>query len=152
VTAERACDVTARDLERLAFRYAATLDNRDRAGFVALFAEDAVLTVLRRRRDAAEELSRWTGHAQLGLVPEGLKRHLRTLHLVGNRLYTASGDEAAGQVYCVAHHIDDNGAVPVDRVLYIRYRDTYSRLSGASWRFQERSVEIEWSHSSFAEI
>jgi ketosteroid isomerase-like protein len=152
MTDEPADDVTARDLERLAFRYAATLDNRDRAGFVALFAENAVLTVLRRRRDAAEILSRWTGHAELALVPEGLKRHLRTLHLVGNRLYDASGDEAVGQVYCVAHHIDDNGTVPVDRVLYIRYRDTYSRLSGTSWLIQERSVEVEWSQCSFAEI
>jgi hypothetical protein len=74
------------------------------------------------------------------------------LHLVGNRLYEASGDEATGQVYCVAHHIDDHGAVPVDRVLYIRYRDKYSGLSGASWRFQERCVEIEWSCCGFAEV
>jgi 3-phenylpropionate/cinnamic acid dioxygenase small subunit len=58
MTAEGVDEVTARDLERLAFRYAATLDNRDRAGFVALFAESAVLTVLRRRRGAAEVLSR----------------------------------------------------------------------------------------------
>jgi hypothetical protein len=152
MTTEPADDATARDLERLSFRYAATLDNRDRAGFVALFAEDAVLTMLRRRRDAAEVLSTWTGHAELGLVPEVLNRLLRTLHLVGNRLYEVSGDAVTGLVYCVAHHIDDNGPVPVDQVLYIRYRDKYRRLSGGSWRFQERSIEIEWSNSSFAEI
>ena len=52
----------------------------------------------------------------------------------------------------MAHHIDDNGAVPVDRVLYIRYRDKYWRGRGAEWLFEERSVEVEWSQCSFAEI
>jgi 3-phenylpropionate/cinnamic acid dioxygenase small subunit len=152
MTAEHADDMTARELERLAFRYAATLDNRDGPGFAALFAEKAVLTMVRRRRDADEVMSSWTGHAELAQIPEGLRRNLRTLHLVGNRLYEVAGDEATGQVYCVAHHIDDSGAVPVDRVLYIRYRDTYRRADGASWRFQERFIEIEWSQTSFAEI
>ena len=152
MTASGPDDVAARALERLAFRYASTLDERDQKGFAALFTENAVLTLVRRHRDAADELSRWTGHAELRLVPEGLKRHLRTLHLVGNRLYELSGDTASGRVYCVAHHIDDNGAVPVDRVLYIRYRDKYRRGRGAEWLFEERSVEIEWSQCSFAEI
>jgi hypothetical protein len=143
---------TVRSLEGLAFRYASTLDNRDRAGFVSLFTENAVLTVVRRRRESAEVISTRAGHAQLSLVPEGLKRYLRTLHLVANRRYEASGDVAAGQVYCVAHHIDDTGSVPVDRVLYICYRDKYCRTDSASWRFEERFVEIEWSQCNFAEI
>jgi hypothetical protein len=152
VTGDRVDDKTERELERLSFLYAGTLDNRDRAGFVALFAEDAVLTMLRRRRDADEVLATWTGHAELSLVPDRLEQSLRTLHVVANRLYEASGDVATGRVYCEAHHIDDDGAVPVDRILYIRYRDKYRRTDGTSWRFEERAIEIEWSTNTFVEI
>jgi 3-phenylpropionate/cinnamic acid dioxygenase small subunit len=84
---DRVDDMTERELERLSFLYADTLDNRDRAGFAALFAEDAVLTMLRRRRDGDEVLARWTGHAELSLVPDRLEQSLRTLHVVANRLY-----------------------------------------------------------------
>jgi hypothetical protein len=55
-------------------------------------------------------------------------------------------------VSCGAGNARGGEPVPVDPVLYVPYQDKYSRLTGASWRFQEHCVAFEGSHCSFAEI
>jgi hypothetical protein len=51
------------------------------------------------------------------------------------------GEEATGEVYCVAHHL--SSATPGegdDYVMYIRYLDAYVREAGDDWRITRRDV------------
>jgi hypothetical protein len=52
-----------------------------------------------------------------------------------------TGDQAAGKVGCVAHHIEGLEGERRDRVLYIRYTDAYTRSSGG-WRIARRELRV----------
>ena len=51
------------------------------------------------------------------------------------------GEQATGRVGCIAHHIEGTPEVPRDRVLYIRYQDTYGKSEGV-WEFTRREVWV----------
>jgi hypothetical protein len=138
-------------LRALSFRYAAGLDRRDLAMYLDVFEPDGVFEMF-ERDDLDTPLRRTSGHDEMGGNLRDLERLFRrTMHLVGNSLYEFHGDEARGEVYCVAHHL---GGVPpggTDYVMYIRYYDTYVRGSDGEWRIRTRRLVTEWTESLAAD-
>jgi hypothetical protein len=150
-------------LRDLAERYAAGVDQRDAELFLSAFRPDASLLVF-NPSDASDPSAR-RGLDELATVITLVARHHRTYHLIGNSRYEVAGDEATGEVYCVAHHVDSaDPADPADRadladradrasdhVMYIRYRDEYRR-EGDSWRIAERRVLVDWTATLPADL
>ena len=134
-----ATDVVA--LEQLVWAYARHVDRRDAERFVELFEPDATLRMVRRGHEEEPVQSR--GHRQLAKVVGALGRFDVTYHLVGNHTVHVAGDDATGEVYCVAHHLATDDAGCVDHVMHLRYLDRYHRTAGV-WRFAERETHVEW--------
>jgi len=127
------------ELRDLVDGYARACDRGDRSALEALFLPDATLTV---RRPGTDPFT-YEGAAALSEIVPKLSRYARTFHLVANHRCTVSGNEAAGEAYCEAHHVRTGGPVPVDVVLTIRYVDAYERAVDG-WRFAAREVQILW--------
>jgi hypothetical protein len=138
--------VTAADdlseIQQLSLRYASAVDRRDSEAFVVLFHPEARLDVF----EPGSEESRYTrqGHADLFEIPRLIARYPKTFHFVGNQLTEISGDEATGEVYCMARHLTPDAHGGTDFVMFIRYLDRYSRGEDRVWRFDERQVRIQW--------
>ncbi len=122
------------ELRALVDGYAVAADAGDADAFAALFAPDAVLVVV--GADGVER-SRYAGRDELATVPGKLARYDRTLHLVSTHAVEVgdAGDRATGVAYCEAHHL----AAGTDKVLFIRYDDTYTR-TGDRWLISSRTV------------
>lgn len=137
-----------RGLTELSYRYAAHADDRDFDALGELFTDDAVLVSGAGTRD---------GRAAILEAMRGLERYGRTFHLVGQVRLWVEGDGPHGETYCTAHHFttstegagDDHRVT--DRILSIRYHDTYVHHSGAhhsgahdsgGWRFARRVLDI----------
>jgi hypothetical protein len=153
----------------LSVAYAAAADARDGEGLASLFVEDGALVVPKLPTDLRPVVTR-AGHDALRQVAEVLRRYDRTFHLVSNARFEVAGDDASGEVQCVAHHVTaahrqsdaagSPGAAPpgtappgaapagtapagTDTVWFIRYRDRYRR-SGPAWRFVRRELHLQW--------
>src|SRR3989337_4740 len=87
-------------LRHLVDSYAAGCDRRDIDILRSCFAEGAVLTV--HRPDGPSSM---TAPDDLERIPTGLGRYDQTFHFVGNHRVELDGDEATGDVYCIAHHL-----------------------------------------------
>jgi ketosteroid isomerase-like protein len=131
-------------LRRLVDGYARAVDRRDVDAFLALFHPDAVLLVY-YAGEAAGPTTEARGHEALGLIPGRLgRRYPQTFHFVGNHLCDVQGDEATGEAYCLAHHLNDGPAGGTDYVMVIRYQDVYRRDGDGSWKFAQRKVLVDW--------
>ena len=130
------------EIRDLAARYASGVDRRDRDLFLSAFHPDARLAVY-SDSEADEPDSVRQGHEELGQVPSLITRYRRTFHFVGQHRCEIDGDEATGEVYCIARHLtpDDHGGT--DFVMHIRYQDRYRRDDGG-WRIAERRVLVDW--------
>jgi ketosteroid isomerase-like protein len=154
-------DVTAddRDVETadllairdLAYRYAAGVDRRDRTLFLSAFHPDATLTVVRIGPDGHEQDSVRTGHDELGTIPGIIARYDKTFHFVGNHRCVLDGDQATGEVYCTAHHLNPGLHGGTDYTMLIRYQDTYRRGSDGTWLIASRRVVVDWTEVQAAE-
>jgi ketosteroid isomerase-like protein len=144
---------TRHTLRSLAERYAQGVDRRDAATFVALFHDDAVITI----HDPSEstEPRELRGIERLAKIPEVIKRYAKTFHLLGQSTYEIGDREATGEVYCIAHHLtpDDTspeGAGGTDFVMYIRYEDTYRTDADGIWKFAHRRLRVDWTETRAA--
>ncbi len=88
----------------MSLAYAAAADARDGEALVSLFVEDGALVVPRYPVDMRPVVTR-SGPDALRQVAEMLGRYDRTFHLVGDARFSVEGDEASGEVQCVAHHV-----------------------------------------------
>ncbi|HET9609965.1 MAG TPA: nuclear transport factor 2 family protein [Acidimicrobiales bacterium] len=136
----------ADELHDLAVRYAAGADRRDGEMFAGAFLPGGRLRVF-DPPEAAEPRSDRQGHDALVGVPALLSRYERTFHLLGQASYELGpgGDEAEGEVYCLAHH-RLAGPPPTTVVMHIRYRDRYRR-AGGRWGIDERRVLVDWTET-----
>jgi len=125
------------ELRSLVDRYAVAADEGDGAAFGALFAPDAVLSVV--GADDVER-SRYEGPSAIATVPGKLGRYDHTLHLVSTHACQVDGDRATGVAYCEAHHRSGT----TDKVLFIRYDDRYVHADTGGWRFGSRTVRTLW--------
>jgi hypothetical protein len=125
----------------LALAYAHHADRREPELLATLFEPDGVLRMVRRDDEGNAVVSR--GRRHIASAVGGLRRFATTYHLVGNHLVDLAGDEATGEVYCVAHHITEQDGLRTDFVMFIRYRDRY-RCREDHWSFAERETYVEW--------
>src|ERR1700694_4885831 len=133
---------------RLAIRelveaYADCADRRDAKGQMSLFTADTPFVVYLNAKDPtpAQEL-----HSREELAPvfAELNKYDATTHFVGqNTIFTLTGDRAAGEAYCLAHHVTVDGGKRRLMVASLRYLDTFVKMDGA-WLFAERQLYVDW--------
>lgn len=130
-------------LADLVHRYAAGVDDRRFGDVVALFTDDAELTL----PDPPKSLEPVLVHRGRHAIAEALAAVgavERTGHAVVGEVYAAGPDpdSARGRIACIAHHWsrrDDHiGAV----VWHVRYDDAYTRTAGG-WRIARRVLTID---------
>jgi hypothetical protein len=134
--------------DRLAIRelieaYAHCADRRDGRGQMALFTADTHFVVYMDAKDPkpSQEL-----HSREALAPvfAELNKYQATTHFVGqSTLFALTRDRAAGEAYCLAHHVTVNGGKRSLMVASLRYRDTFVKMDGA-WLFAERLLYVDW--------
>lgn len=122
-------------LRHLVDTYAIGCDRRDIDLLRACFVEGGTNTVHWLDR----EPTTMTAPADLERIPTGLARYDQTLHFVGNHRVELAGDEATGDVYCLAHHVTGKD----DFVMHIRYEDRYVRTPDG-WRIATRDLRLLW--------
>jgi ketosteroid isomerase-like protein len=130
------------EIRALSDRYAAAVDGRDVDGLLAVFAPDA--TLFRPPGDDGAPGFEVVGHDALrGVIQQLARDYLSTSHVLGERRYEVDGRAARGEVVCTAHHLRDGVAGEViDRVLHIRYVDTYDG-AGGTWRISRRELHVD---------
>ena len=145
-----AADDTAlrQELRALAEGYAQGVDRRDVETFVALFHDDAVITI----HDPSEstEPRELRGIDRLAKVPEAIQRYAKTFHLLGQSTYDIGDGEATGEVYCIAHHLTPDAHGGTNYVMYIRYEDTYRTDADGVWKFASRRLRVDWTETRAA--
>jgi ketosteroid isomerase-like protein len=134
--------------DRLAIRelieaYAHCADRRDAKGQMALFTADTHFVVYMDAKDPkpSQEL-----HSRDALAPvfAELNQYQATTHFVGqSTVFTLTSDRAAGEAYCLAHHVTVNGRTRSLMVASLRYSDTFVKTEGA-WLFAERLLYVDW--------
>ena len=127
-------------LRALVEAYAAGVDARRYEAVAALFSADGVLATNLPGGPARETV----GRDAIARALHGLDRYEATLHVVGNHVGSVDGDRGTGETGCVAHHLEraaDAGGI--DRVLAIRYFDSYERRAG-EWAISRREVHVLW--------
>lgn len=131
-----------RELHDLVEQYAQAADHCDGAAVADLFVEDGVLAVW---LDPASDkpTGEHVGPAAIAAAIEGLKQYAATHHTISSHSTNVDGVTASGETLCTAHHLVAEGRKHHDRVLYIRYVDTFVRSAGP-WRFARREVRVQW--------
>jgi hypothetical protein len=134
--------------DRLALRelieaYAHCADRRDAKGQMSLFTPDTHFVVYMNAKDPrpSQEL-----HSREALAPvfADLNQYAATTHFVGQSTITSlSNDRAAGEAYCLAHHVTVDGSTRRLMVASLRYNDTFVKTDGA-WQFAERLLYVDW--------
>jgi SnoaL-like domain len=134
--------------DRLAIRelvetYAHCADRRDAVGQMSLFTADAHFVVHMNAKDPtpSQEL-----HSREALAPvfAELNKYATTTHFVGqSTIFTLTNDRAAGEAYCLAHHVTVDGGIRRLMVASLRYLDTFVKIDGA-WLFAERLLYVDW--------
>ena len=66
-----------------------------------------------------------------------------TMHKMGNVLIEVDGDQAYGETYAIAHHVDARAAEPTDLIMGVRYLDRFE-CRGGDWRVVHRVMSYEW--------
>ena len=147
-TPDRAADELA--LRRLSALYAAGADGREAEAYADVFLPGARLQVY-RLPDVDTPVSVMTGHGELARVPGMLRKtYARTFHFVGQGLYEVDGDEATGEVYCLAHHLTVDRHGGTSYVMHMRYQDAYRRDGQGDWKIAERVAFIDWTETRAA--
>lgn len=121
-------------LRALADRYARIPDDRDYALVDQVFASDALVIGPDFRLEGLDRI-------RAGM--RGIERYAATQHCMGQQTVEISGDQATGEVYCVAYHVLETGAGSERIDWGIRYQDRYRRES-VGWRITRRELRIVW--------
>jgi hypothetical protein len=133
--------------DRLAIRelidaYARCADRRDAGGQKALFTEDTRFVVYMDGQ-GSEPTQLLDGREALTPVFDDLRRYQATMHFNGQSTITLDGDRASGESYCIAHHLSAAGDQRTVMLAYLRYHDTFAKVSDA-WLFAERKLYVDW--------
>jgi hypothetical protein len=73
-----------------------------------------------------------------------LNKYDATTHFVGqSTIFSLTADRAAGEAYCLAHHVTVNGTKRRLMVASLRYLDTFVKMD-SSWLFAERRLYVDW--------
>lgn len=133
--------VNTAELRRTADVYAQGADRRDKQAWRSIMTTDIIIEGPGFRTVGLE--------ANLASLDVLARMFRATVHRVANQVVTVSGDEAAGETYCVAEHL----LADVDELLVwsIRYQDRWRRDEGA-WRFYHRQLIVDWQETRPATV
>lgn len=140
MTIEEVADRVA--IRKLIDAYAHCADRRDADGQMALFTADTHFVVYMDAR-SSEPSMELHARAELAPVFDDLKRYVATTHFNGQSTVTISGTAAAGETYCLAHHVSVEGDERTIMIASIRYEDTFTKSDG-TWLFAERRLYVDW--------
>jgi hypothetical protein len=134
--------------DRLAIRelveaYAHFADRREAKGQMALFTADTHFVVYMNAKDPkpSQEL-----HSRESLAPvfADLNKYTATMHFLGQTtIVTLSGDQGAGETYCMPHHLTIEGEKRKLMIAALRYCDKFAKVDG-EWLFAERLLYVDW--------
>lgn len=127
-------------LRQLVEAYASGCDRRDFDAVTGLFTEAGRLAIYRHDGELTRE---GIGRQALRPMLAGLARYDATTHFLGQQSTTIDMNRATGETYCLAHHVYRRGQRRWNRVMSIRYWDTYCR-SDSRWFFEDRSLFVDW--------
>jgi hypothetical protein len=132
---------TAHILRSLVQTYASGVDRRDRDLFLSAFLPDATLAVY----GVGETFptSEMVSHDAIGKVTERIGRYVVTFHFLGQSTFFEQDGLLRGETYCIAHHLTSDED-PQDKVMYIRYHDTYAPDADGRLRIHRREVRPDW--------
>ena len=149
--ASRTAISSAEAADRLSIRelvdaYAHCADQRDAEGQMALFTEDTSFLVFMDPA-SAEPTQELHGRESLAPVFDDLNRYAATMHFNGQSTVALDGDRAAGESYCLAHHLSvaDDGQRTM-MIASIRYLDEFVKQDG-EWLFAERRLMVNWTET-----
>ena len=134
--------------DRLAIRelveaYAHCADRRDAKGQMSLFTADARFVVYMNANDPTPSRELRSRDALAPVFAE-LNKYDATTHFVGqSTIFSLTGDRAAGEAYCLAHHVTVDGGKRRLMVASLRYLDAFVKMDGA-WLFAERLLYVDW--------
>jgi ketosteroid isomerase-like protein len=137
--------------DRLAIReqidgYAHCADRRDAAGQMALFTEDTRFLVFMDPTDD-EPTQDLHGRDSLAPVFDNLNTYVATMHFNGQSTIVLDGDRAAGESYCLAHHLSvAKDGQRTMMIASIRYLDELVK-QGDEWLFAERRLMVNWTET-----
>ena len=137
----------AEQADRLAIRelidaYARCADRRDAAGQKALFTTDTHFVVY-MEGEGSEPTQVLDGREALTPVFDDLNRYDATMHFNGQSTITLDGDRAAGESYCIAHHLFTDRDERKLMLAWLRYRDMFRKV-GVTWLFAQRNLYVDW--------
>ena len=130
-------------IRELVDAYAHCADRRDAKGQMALFTEDTRFLVF---YDPTSEEPSQELHGRQALAPvfDDLNQYAATMHFNGQSTVWIDGDRAAGESYCMAHHLSVAGdGTRTLMVASIRYGDEFVKQDG-QWLFAERRLMVNW--------
>lgn len=129
------------EIRHLSHRYAQALDRGDTETWRSLFTADVMLQTGDKAPSSYSEL--------VGSPELQLRRYQKTWHGVLTQVIHVDGDQAEGEVYCLARHIwTDSHNTPGDMPfslshdMTIRYQDQYRKDEG-EWKFAVRKITID---------
>jgi len=137
--------------DRLAIRelidaYARCADRRDAAGQMALFTDDSHFVVY---MDATLDQPTQELHGRDALAPvfDDLNTYVTTTHFNGQSTVVLDGERAAGESYCLAHHLSvgEDGRRTM-MIAALRYLDELVKQDGV-WLFAERRLMVDWTET-----
>ena len=137
--------------DRLAIRelidaYARCADRRDAAGQMALFTDDSHFAVY---MDATLDEPTQELHGRDALAPvfDDLNTYVSTTHFNGQSTLVVDGERAAGESYCLAHHLSvaEDGRRTM-MIASLRYLDEFIKQNGV-WLFAERRLMVDWTET-----
>jgi len=134
--------------DRLAIRelveaYAHCADRRDAKGQMSLFTPDTHFVVYMDANDPKPSQDLQTREALAPVFAE-LNKYEATTHFLGqSTIFTLTSDRAAGEAYCLAHHVTLEGGKRRLMLASLRYLDTFVKLDG-TWLFSERLLYVDW--------
>jgi ketosteroid isomerase-like protein len=140
ISSEEAADRLA--IRELIDAYAHCADRRDATGQMALFVEDTAFHVF---MDARSPEPTYVLHGRDALAPvfAALNQYQATTHFNGQSTIRLDGDRAAGESYCIAHHLSVDGEKRTLMLAAIRYLDRFVKRD-RTWLFAERKLMVDW--------
>jgi hypothetical protein len=110
---------------------------------MALFTADTHFVVYMNAKDPkpSQEL-----HSREALAPvfAALNQYDATTHFVGqSTILTLTNDRGAGEAYCLAHHVTNDGGNRRLMLALLRYHDNFVKQQGL-WLFADRLLYVDW--------
>jgi hypothetical protein len=137
----------AEQADRLAIRelvdaYAHCADRRLAEQQKSLFTRDTRFVVYMDGQ-GSEPTQALDGRESLTPVFADLNRYQATQHFNGQSTISLDGNRAAGETYCIAHHLFTEDGERRLMLAHLRYGDTFVKQDGA-WLFAERNLYVDW--------